>query len=110
MRKDPRTLHSQPTDRSPVDRIRVRDFGCRKDAGIVAVALVTRRRTDAHVFVGEADVQGVRIRLRMDGDGGEPQFLAGTDHAQRDLTPIGDENFLEQGRTQSGSSANSEVL
>jgi hypothetical protein len=31
----------------------------------------------------------------MHGDRLDPHFLAGPDHAQRNLTPVGDQDFIE---------------
>ena len=53
------------------------------------------RGADADVLVGEAHVQGVPVGLRVDRHGLDAQLLAGQDHPQGDLAPVGDEDLPE---------------
>ncbi len=56
----------------------------------VEVAVRSGRRSDADALVREPHVHGVRVRRGMDGDGRDPELLARTLDAQRDLTPVCD--------------------
>jgi len=53
------------------------------------------RRADADSFVGKADMEGIAVGLTVDGDGADPEFLAGANHAEGDFSAVGDEDFLE---------------
>ena len=68
-------------------------------AGNVQIAVGAPRRTDADVFVGEADVQRILVGLRIDGDGLDAELAAGADDAQGDFAAISDEDFLEHEST-----------
>src|SRR6188768_4145186 len=46
-------------------------------------------------LVGDRDVQGVAVRVGVDGDGPDPVVPAGAGDAYRDLTPVGDEDFAD---------------
>ncbi len=46
-------------------------------------------------LVGESDVEGVAVELAVDGDRGDAELLARTDHTDGDLAPIGDQNLCE---------------
>ncbi len=61
------------------------------------VAVLGRRRADAHAFVGEAYVHGVGVGGGMDGDRGNAHFAAGAQDAQRDFPPVGDQDLFKQG-------------
>ena len=78
-----------------MDGVGVRHLGRGEDARDGAIALRRRRRADAHRLVGEADVQRLAVGLGEDGDGLDLELPAGAQDAQRDLAPIGDEDFLE---------------
>jgi hypothetical protein len=81
-----------------VDRVGAGDLGGRDDARDAQVRVARRRGADAHVVVGEAHVQGLAVRLGVDGDGLDAQLAARADDAQGDLAAVGDEDFLEHGR------------
>jgi len=61
----------------------------------VQVAVRAAGGADADGFIGKADVKGIPVSLGVNGNGGDLQFLAGADHAQRNFTSIGDENLSE---------------
>src|SRR2546426_8497712 len=66
-----------------------------EDGGNVEIALFRRRRTDAERLVRESDVQRVRVRGGMHGDGLHAELARRADHPQRDLTPVGDEDAVK---------------
>ena len=76
-----------------MDRVDVGDFGGADHLRDVQVAFARAGRPDAHGFVGKAHVQRIAVRLGIDRDRGDAQFLARIDHAQGDLTAIGYKDF-----------------
>src|SRR5438132_1613261 len=66
-----------------------------EDGGNVEITLFRRRWTDAERLVRESDVQRVRIRGGMHGDGLHAELARRADHPQRDLTPVGDEDAVK---------------
>ena len=78
-----------------VDAVGFGDFGSSNEGGNVEVALCGCGRADAHGFVSEFDVQAVFVGFRMDGDGGDAHFTAGTQDAQGDFAPVGDQYFFQ---------------
>ena len=78
-----------------MDRVRARDLGGRDQARDLEIRLARRRRPDAHVVVGEADVERLAIGLRVDGHRLNAELAARADDSKRDLAAIGDQNFLE---------------
>ena len=69
-------------------------FGSSNEGRNVEVALCGCGRADAHGFVGEFDVQAVFVGFGMDGDGGDAHFTAGSQDAQGDFAPVGDQYFF----------------
>ena len=78
-----------------MQRVGAGDLGGADDRRDVQVAVAAARRADADVLIGEAHVQRVLVGLRVDGHGLDAQLAAREDHAQRDLSTIGDQDFLE---------------
>ena len=78
-----------------MDRIHVADFRGADDAVDLEVAFRARRGADANRLVGQLDVQRINIRLRINRERPDAEFLAGADNAQRDFAAIGDQNFLK---------------
>ena len=78
-----------------MDRVGAGDLGGAEHRRHVQIAVGAARRTDADVLVGEPHVQRVLVGLRIDGDGLDAQLAAGADDAQRDLSAVGDQDFLE---------------
>src|SRR5689334_966566 len=70
-------------------------LGSRDDHRNVQVAAARRWRADAHGLVGELHVKRVGICRRVDGDRLEAHLATRADHAQRDLTTVRDQDFLE---------------
>ena len=59
------------------------------------VALTRRARPDVHRLVRHAHVQRLRIGVRIDRDGADPEPLRGADHAARNLATVCDEEGLK---------------
>ena len=78
-----------------MNRVGVGDFGGGDQRLGLQVALGRRRRADADGFVGELDVQRLAVGGGTDGDGFDAEFAAGADDAQRDLAPVGNEDFIK---------------
>ncbi len=78
-----------------MNRVGAGDLGGADDRRHVQIAVGAARRTDADVLVREPDVQRVLVGLGIDGDGLDAELAARMDDAQRDLTAIGDQNFLK---------------
>ncbi len=78
-----------------VHGVGARDLAGGKEARDVEVAVGGRRRADAYALVGEADMHGVGVRRRVDGHGRDAELLARALDAQRDLTPVCDQNLVE---------------
>ena len=79
-----------------MDRVRTDRLCHRDDVVALQVALARRRRSDPHGFVGLAHVGRVRVGVGIDRDRLDPEFLACPDHAQRDLSTIGDQDFADR--------------
>ena len=71
------------------------DLAGGQQARDVEIAFGRRRRADAHAFIGEAHVHGIGVGGRMHGDGGDAELLARALDAQCDLSPVGDQDFVE---------------
>ncbi len=76
-------------------RVGAGDLAGGEQTGNVEVAFGRRRRSDAHALVGEAHVHGVGVCGGVDRDGGDAKLLARALNAQRDLTPVGDQDLVE---------------
>ena len=66
------------------------------------VALGRRARPEVIRLVGQADVQGVAVAVRIDGDDAQPHLAAGADDAHGNLAAIGDEDLERRGSTRLG--------
>jgi hypothetical protein len=71
------------------------DFGRADDRRDVQVAVGAPRRSDADVFIGVLDVQGVLIGLGIDSDRADTELAARDNHPQRDLSTIGDQDLFK---------------
>ncbi|MCY1173560.1 hypothetical protein D9M73_137240 [compost metagenome] len=78
-----------------MDRVRARNFGGGNDVGDVQIALDRRRRPDADRLIGQAHMHRIAVCGRMHGDRLDAHFMARTVDAQRDLTAIRDQQFLD---------------
>ena len=81
-----------------VDRLDVGDLGRGDDPGDVQVAVGAGGLADADRPVGQLQVGGVAVGLRVDGDRLDAQLLAGPDDPQGDLAAVGDQDSLEHRR------------
>ena len=70
------------------------DDGC-----AVQVAFRDGGGADADGFVGQRDVERLRIGVGVDGDGSDAHPAGGGDDAGGDFTPVGDQDLLEHGLT-----------
>ena len=59
-------------------------------------------RADADAFIGEPDVHSIGVRGRMNRNGRNAEILAGAQYPQRDLAPIGYQDFLKHGYMDDG--------
>ena len=66
------------------------------------VGLVRGAGAEADGVVSLADVEGVAVRIRVDGDGLNAHLAAGALHPERDFTTVGDEHSLEHARPVGG--------
>jgi hypothetical protein len=80
-----------------VDGIDVADLGGGDDAVDLEIALRARARSDTDGFVGGLNVEGVVIGLGIDGEGADPEVLAGADHPESDFAAISNEDFVKHG-------------
>jgi hypothetical protein len=78
-----------------MDRFRTRLPGDVKNFPDVEIRLRRRRGTDRISFVGFAHVQRRAIHVGVNRDRGNPHFMAGANHAHRNLATVSDQNFLE---------------
>jgi hypothetical protein len=66
-----------------------------QDRRDVQITVAARRGSDADVLVRELHVEGVGVGGRVHRDRLDPELLAREDHAQGDLSAIGDQYFAE---------------
>ena len=78
-----------------MDGFGLRLNGCLKDGFLVEIAFRRIGGADAVGEVGELDVQGVLVGVRVDGDRLDTELLTGTDDANGDFAAIGDEDSLK---------------
>ena len=62
------------------------------------VALCRRSGPEEERLVGVGDVEGAAIPVGVDAHGGDPELAEGAEDANRDLSPVGNQNLLEHGR------------
>ncbi len=68
----------------------------------IKIAVARGRRSDADAFIGEPDVHSIGVRGRMNRNGRNAEILAGAQYPQRDLAPIGYQDFLKHGYMDDG--------
>ena len=76
-------------------RVGAGDLAGGEQARDVEIALGGGRRADADALVGEAHVHGIGVGGGVHGDGGDAELLARALDAQRDLSPVGDQDLVE---------------
>ncbi len=78
-----------------MDGVRARDLARGQDFMDVEVAVARWRRPDANAFVGKAHMHRLAVRRRVDGDGRDAQFLAGSKNPKRNLAAVRNEYLVE---------------
>ena len=78
-----------------VDRLAAGRLGGGDDVRDPEVAVRGRRRADADRLVGHPDVQRLALGRRVDGHRLDAELVQRADHADRDLTPVRDEDAGE---------------
>jgi len=78
-----------------MDCVRAGDLGSGDDSRDLQVRIARRRRANAHVVIGEPNMQRLAIGVRVDGHGFDLELTTGADDAQRDLPAVRDQDFLE---------------
>jgi hypothetical protein len=78
-----------------MDGVGAGDLAGRDERGDVEIALGGRRRADANAFVGQAHMHGVLVGRGMNGHRLYAKLAAGTQHSERDLAPVGDQDLVE---------------
>ena len=61
----------------------------------VQVAVSRARRADADGFIGKSNVQRITVGFTVDGNCANAEFTACVEHAQRDLTAIGNQDLTK---------------
>ena len=75
---------------------RPRDLSRGGDDGLgEQVTLFHRRRTQPHGLIGEGDMGRPGVGIRVDGDGGNAEALAGSENAAGDFAAVGDQDLLQ---------------
>ena len=78
-----------------MNRVHISNLCRRNHRRHIQIAVAQPRRPNANRLVGKADVQRIAIRLAVDSDRANPEFLARVQNAQRDLAPIGNQNLTK---------------
>ncbi len=78
-----------------VDRLGARALDRLDQLLDVEVALGGRPGAEQVGLVGALDVERVAVELGVDGDGRDPELLAGADDSDRDLAAVGDQDLRE---------------
>ena len=77
-----------------VDRLHVADLRRADHVGDFQIAVGRLGRADAIGLVGERQIVGVPVGFAEDRDRLDAQFAAGANHAEGDLSPVGDQDAL----------------
>ena len=81
-----------------MNRVDVADFRRADDAIDLQITVGARGRADADRFVGQLHVERIDVRLGVDRQRADAEFLAGANDAERDFAAIGDEDFFEHAK------------
>ena len=76
-------------------RVRAGDFAGREQRGNVEIAFARGRRADADALIRELHVHRFGVGGGVDRDGGDTEFLARAQHAQRNLAAVCNQDFIE---------------
>ncbi len=85
-----------------VHRVGAGDLAGGQQPRDVEIAFGCGRRADAHALVGETHVHRVGVGGRVHGDRGDAELLARALDAQCNLSPVGDQDFVEHSFLGSG--------
>lgn len=66
-----------------------------EDSGLMKVAFGGRGGAEVGGFIGGADVEGGAVGVGIDGYAADAELAEGSGDADRDLAPVGDQDFLE---------------
>src|SRR5580704_17916793 len=80
-----------------MNRVHVRDFRRTDNAVNSKVAFRRLSLANANGFICELNMHRIRVRLRINGDGADVQFLTGADDPNGDFPAVGDQNFFKHG-------------
>src|SRR5262249_13409174 len=86
-------LGKEPVSR--MDGLGAGDFACGEQCWDIEIAVLGGGWADADTFVGKPHMHRIRVSRRMNGNGRDAEFLAGAQNAERDLSPVRDEDFVE---------------
>jgi len=64
-------------------------------AGMFKVAVARWRRPDAHALIGQLDMHRVLVGGGIDRNGRDAELLGRTQDSERNLAPVGDQDFIE---------------
>src|ERR1700740_1392171 len=78
-----------------MDGIRICDLGRADHGWNIEIAQSQLWRPNADGFIGKTDGQRIPVRLTVNRNRADAQFLAGTDNAQGDLPAIGNQDLLK---------------
>ena len=78
-----------------MNRIRAKGQRGADNRGNIEIAFERIRRPDTYALISQTDVQGVTVGRRVHGHGGNLHGPAGPQDTDRNLTPIGNEDFLK---------------
>ena len=80
-----------------MDRLCIRHFSRANNGRNVEVTQGGRGRPDTNRLIGQFYVFGLGVGLGMHGHRFDTHFAAGTLHAQRNFTTIGNQDFFKHG-------------
>ena len=75
--------------------VRAGNFARSQQTGNIQIALGGWRRSDTHAFVGQAHMHRLGVSRGMNRDGRNAQLLASSLNSQRNLTSVGNQDFIK---------------
>ena len=78
-----------------MNSVDVRDFRCADDPVDLKVTIGARGLADTYSFIGQLHMERVYVGLGVDSYGGDPEFFAGANDPEGDLTPVRNQNFAK---------------
>jgi len=73
-----------------MNRIGIRNLGCRNNLLDIQVALRRRSRSNANMLIGKLDRNRILVSLAVHGNCANPLLFTGTDNSKRNLATIRD--------------------